>query len=194
MLKEDTETNCNYNGKNWAFQIKDMLQKLGLGFVWEQQFYIEIPFTLIKQRLIDNYLQKWYAEINNSSRLQSYCISKHNFEIESYLNTLAEKKYRVALTRFRISAHNLEIENGRYENLPGEQRLCKSCNMNKIENEYHFLLVCPHFRELRSKYLKPYFCRWPTLCKFAQLLSSTSKTTTFRLAKFICLANKIRIS
>ena len=69
MLKEDTETNSNYNGKNWAFQIKDMLQKLGLGFVLEQQFHIEIPFTLKKQRLVDNYLQKWYAEINNSSRL-----------------------------------------------------------------------------------------------------------------------------
>ena len=123
MLKEDTETNCNYNGKIWAFQIRDMLRRLGLGFVWEQQFHIEIPFTLIKQRQIDNYLQKWYAEINNSSRLQSYCIFKHSFETESYLNTLAEKEYRVALSRFRISAHNLEIETGRYDNLPREQRL-----------------------------------------------------------------------
>ena len=82
MLKEDTETHFNYNGKNWTFQIKDMLQTFGLGFVWEQQFHIEIPFTLIKQRLIDNCLQKWYAEINNSSRLQSYCISNTTLKLK----------------------------------------------------------------------------------------------------------------
>ena len=171
-----------------------MLQHLGLGFVWDQQFNIEIPYTDIKQRLIDDYLQKWYAEINNSSRLQSYSIFKHSFKIESYLNTLSNKKYRIALSRFRISAHNLEIEIGRYEDRDRKERLCKSCNMKVIENEYHFLLVCPHYRDLRIKCLQPYFCRWPSLNKFDQLLSSTSKTTILRLAKFIYLANKIRIS
>ena len=72
MLREDAENHHNYNGKNWASQIKDMLQQHGLGYVWQQQFEIEIPFLTIKQRIIENYLQKWYAEINNSSRLQSY--------------------------------------------------------------------------------------------------------------------------
>ena len=69
MLREDAENHRNYNGKNWASQIKDMLQQHGLGYVWQQQFEIEIPFLTIKQRIIDNYLQNWYADINNSSRL-----------------------------------------------------------------------------------------------------------------------------
>ena len=56
MLKEDTDHNRNYNNKNWAFQVKDMLHHLGLSFVWDQQVHIEIPYTYIKQRLIDGYL------------------------------------------------------------------------------------------------------------------------------------------
>ena len=44
MLKEDAETHCNYNDKNWAFQIKDMLQKLGLGFVLDLQVHIEYHY------------------------------------------------------------------------------------------------------------------------------------------------------
>ena len=100
MLREDADNHRNYSGKNWASQIKGMLQQHGLGYVWQQQFEIEIPFFTIKQRIINNYLQKWYAEINNSSCLQSYCIFKHNFEIESYLNIFVDKKYRIALSRF----------------------------------------------------------------------------------------------
>ena len=65
--------------------------------------------------------------------------------------------------------------------------------MNKIEDEYHFLLVCPH-RELRSKYFKPYFCHWPTINKFESLLSSLHKKTICNVAKFIYFANKKRIS
>ena len=44
MLREDVENHSNYNGKKWASQIKDMLQQQGIGYVWEQQFDIEIPF------------------------------------------------------------------------------------------------------------------------------------------------------
>ena len=28
MLKEDADINCSYNGKNWASQIKQILQEL----------------------------------------------------------------------------------------------------------------------------------------------------------------------
>ena len=47
---------------------------------------------------------------------------------------------RSILTRFRISAHKLEIEIGRYTTpkTPLENRLCKQCNSSEIEDEEHF--------------------------------------------------------
>ena len=50
------------------------------------------------------------------------------------------------------------------------------CNGTYIENEYHFLLVCPLYRDLRIKYFKAYYCRWPTLNEFDDLMCKTSKT------------------
>lgn len=150
------------------------------------------PVHSIRQRIIDVYQQSWYSEINNSSRLQSYSIYKHNFELEKYLNLNIEQKYKVALTRFRTSSHSLLIETGRYENIPREQRICQSCNMRKIEDEFHFLLVCPYYRELRQKYFKPYFCHWPTVNKFETLLSLKNVNALNGLAKFIYFANKKR--
>ena len=85
------------------------------------------------------YLQKWYSDIYSSSRLQTYSLFKHNFEQEKYLKLNMEEKYITAVTRLRTSFHNLAIETGRYENIPRDQRTCKSCNMNVIEDEYHLL-------------------------------------------------------
>ena len=142
---------------------------------------------------LDMYKQKWYADINNSSRLESYCIFKHDFVSEKYLDFIHEKKYRIALARFRTSSHSLNIESGRYENIPRELRLCKSCNMQRVESEFHFLLVCPHFRHLRIKYFKPYFCHWPTIKKFESIMSTTNKKMLCNIAKFIYFADKTRV-
>ena len=45
------------------------------------------------------------------------------------------------------------IEKGRHLGLSQAERLCKLCNTNNIENEYHFLLACPTYRNLRKLYL-----------------------------------------
>ena len=83
MLMQDANNNISYNGSNWAFQIKSLLNKLGLNYIWLHQTEIDIPFELIKQRIFDNYYQSWYSEINNSSRLSMYSRYKHEFQFES---------------------------------------------------------------------------------------------------------------
>ena len=193
MLKEDADANISYNGKNWSFQIKQILQTHGFEYIWDNQSEVEIPFCAIRQRIFDIFKQNWYSNINNSARLQSYCIFKHNFELENYLSLKLDKKYKIALSRFRTSSHDLNIEIGRYDNMPRHQRICRNCSMNKIESEFHFLLVCPKYRELRQKYFKQYYCSWPSLHKFESLMSSTSNKVLCNLGKFIYFANKTRI-
>ena len=192
ILREDADSGRTYNGSNWAFHIKKILDNLGLSYVWQQQGETEIPLTVIKKRMYDSYSQTWYANINNSSRLITYARYKHEFTVENYLDFISQKKYKVALTRFRLSSHELMIERGRYENIPRDDRICKCCNMSKIESEYHFLLVCPLFADLRKKFFKPYFCHWPNLNKFDTLMMSNSKHITLNIAKFIFHAQDLR--
>ena len=117
MLQEDADRNFNYSGKNWAAQIKGILQQHGLEYVWQLQSEIEIPSETIKLRIFDTYKQNWYSAINNSPRLQSYSIFKHQFELEKYF-VIHEKKYQISLSRFRTSSHDLKIESGRYNSIP----------------------------------------------------------------------------
>ena len=56
---------------------------------------------------------------------------------------------RKALSAFRISAHKLNIERGRYLNLKVEDRQCSICNV--IEDEIHALCQCKKFNVLRDQ-------------------------------------------
>ena len=80
MLKEDSDHNNIYNGKNWASNIKTILQQHGFKYVWQLQSDVEIPFERIKLRILDTYKQKWYSDVNNSNCLHSYCLFKHTFD------------------------------------------------------------------------------------------------------------------
>ena len=65
---------------------------------------------------------------------------KKQFKIESYLHHVTIVKNRVALTRLRVSSHNLEIEVGRYHIsrvTPLHQRVCRTCQV--FEDEIHFV-------------------------------------------------------
>ncbi|XP_060583529.1 uncharacterized protein LOC132739756 [Ruditapes philippinarum] len=192
VLKFDAENGLSYGGNNWACQIKQILNDIGMSNIWINQEHITINFQQVKNRILDIYKQEWYSNIRNSSRLSSYSIYKRSLETEDYLNKVNINKFRISLTKFRLSSHNLAIETGRYENVARENRLCTNCNLNVIENEFHFLLVCPKYYSLRRKYLKPYYCRWPSIHKFEKLMSTTNTQMLNNLSKFLYFSFKER--
>ena len=159
--------------------------------MWQNQFSMLINFETIKSRILDIYQQSWYSAINNSSRLETYSLLKHDFIFEPYLDYIKDKRFRIAITRFRTS-HDLFIEKGRHLNIERNQRTCNMCTGNMIENEFHFLLSCPAYSELRQKYMKRYYCTWPTIRKFTSLMTSNSKLQLLNTAKLLYFANKIR--
>ena len=79
--------------------------------------------------------------------------SPFHFVIELYLAFPINLKERRLLTKIRISAHNLEIERGRYSRpiISREDRFCKYCK-NAVEDEKHFVLKCPLYNNIRTKY------------------------------------------
>lgn len=178
--------------KSWASEIKKELNNMGLGNLWISQFERIPQFSVIKQRIRDQYIQTWNASLNSMSKLESYSRYKKTFEMEKYLQILSNDTLRKHLSAFRLVSHRLEIEIGRHNNIPREQRICKICNMQQTESEYHFLLVCPAYHDLRTKYLPRSFLSWPTLQKFDSLMKHNGNKMLSNIAKFIAAANKLR--
>ena len=79
---------------------------------------------------------------------RTYKLIKNKFGIEKYLE-LNERNLRKSLTAFRISAHTLNIERGRYLHLKVEDRICNVCLV--IEDEIHALCQCKKFSLSREQ-------------------------------------------
>ncbi len=104
--------------------------------------------------------------------MRSYKLYKHTFGREDYL-CIKNEKHRTALTKFRISAHTLAIERGRYTRppTPVENRICKQCTDKKVEDEHHFLLECTKYQTQRDIL----FQIVSTKCKLFETLSTENK-------------------
>jgi hypothetical protein len=94
--------------------------------------------------------KKWASFSTFKQPEHTYQKFKFNFRREIYLNEVENKSHRRYLAKFRISARNLEIEMGRYENKPRDERLCSGCL--KVENEAHFLFECNSYSTLRDNF------------------------------------------
>jgi hypothetical protein len=75
-------------------------------------------------------------------------------ERPAYTDICKFKEDMSTLCKFRISAHALEIEKGRYYNIPRENRVCLSCKAGKVEDELHFFLDCPSYEHLRQDFFE----------------------------------------
>ena len=96
----------------------------------------------------------------------------HHFE---WLNTLIY--FLINLTKLRISAHILIVENGRYDQnrLSRNERFCTLYNAREIEGEFHFAIKCACYTDQISTFMKNYYYRRPSICKFIELVNSTNK-------------------
>ena len=178
----------------WSKKVKALLDALGFSYLMDVDNVTKQQLSAVIQRIYDSYYQQWFAEVRNSSKLDSYEHFKGTIELEKYLRCINNVKHRSALARLRCVAHKLAIEEGRYRNIEREQRKCIYCNMNSIESEYHFLLVCPHYRDLRNKYIPSFYRTWPTKMKFYNLMKSQSTKLIRNVAAFVFLGVKKRES
>ena len=68
--------------------------------------------------------------------------------MESYLLSVHNKDLRIYLTRFRIGELNIMKNVGRRNAIPRVLRSCTFCK-DVLEDEFHFIVVCPVYNELR---------------------------------------------
>ena len=96
---------------------------------------------------------KWSNDIMSQNKLDVYSVVKQNFCAENYVKLNFKKPIRSVITQLRAGCLPIEIELGRYQNIPRDQRLCKQCTQNHIENELHFIFYCPKFDQIRHDLL-----------------------------------------
>ena len=87
------------------------------------------------------------------------------------------------MTHFgQISSHKLNIEIGRHNKIDRQDRKCIRCNSNDIEYEFHFVLVCPDYINLRNAYIPKYYSNRPSVLKFIELVQTNNISLLIKLS------------
>ena len=79
------------------------------------------------------------------------------------------------------------MERGRHFNLPRNERTCKFCNF-VIEDEYHFLMSCPLYQDLRNTFLPDEYVHVVNFHKFIQLMNTQDVLKLRNIVMFIYFA------
>ena len=177
---------------NWLMNVKRELNLLGLNYVWNLTQVNNNVYNIIKQRICDVFKQHCYSRTLTTSKGNLYRHLLNEFKLQTYLIKPIDKQHLKEIVKIRISAHKLNIESGRYKNIDRTERICNVCNSNDIEDEYHFILQCPLYNDLRKKLIKIYYYRNPSVFKLIQLLTTENNKELNNLGKYLIRANKIR--
>ena len=90
-------------------------------------------------------------------KLRSYKRFKHSFCCEQYVVTNLKKYEPSILCQFRCGILSIRIETGRYIGENAEQRLCRFCNTQSVEDEIHLLLHCGLYNHIRENMVQDIF-------------------------------------
>ena len=172
---------------NWVSEIHKLLTELGFTEIWNKQ-YLDVSFIpLIKQRIFDQEKQIVLGKISDSSKCFLYRHLLYSYDMQLYLKRPIPKKLQNCISRFRLSSHSLSIETGRYHNIVQTNRLCPICHTD-IEDEFHFILKCPMYDDLRKLFIKPFYYERPSVFKLIQLFTTVNLKEICNLGRFLLRA------
>ena len=69
---------------------------------------------------------------------------------------------------------------------------CIRCNLNDIEDEFHFVLACPDYINLRNAYIPKYYSNRPSVLKFIELVQTNNTSLLIKLSIYCVKAFAFR--
>ena len=117
----------------------------------QNNFLAPVNKLEVKNHVLQNYDVIWKRDINLSTKASSFLTYKVINELEKYTWLIKNHKHRVALSRLRLSSHQLMIEKGWHHKpiIPRIDRICPICNQG-VEDECHFVTTCPIYQADRN--------------------------------------------
>ena len=159
--------------------MKNLGSSLGLHDEWYFQTVGDSTLILsrVKQRIKDQFLQNWNSRFICQRQVQLYFIEtlqtllfNHN---EHFKHWISQKKY-VTIT-FIVTPRRLCIATGRWNqptSTPINNRIYIFCQ--SLEDEYHFIIECNSYLELRKQLIPIYHWKHPNMLKFTELINCTN--------------------
>jgi hypothetical protein len=149
--REEFEKGKRKDKKNWCYGTWKALKDLHLEHIWESEKIQEASnyIKLVRQLIKNKEESEWREQIEKKRKLRTYRKLKSRLVLEDYVVELDREKRR-HLTMLRGGTNKLRIETGRWRKEREEERVCKVCLCQEVEDEKHFILLCPMYVRERA--------------------------------------------
>jgi hypothetical protein len=190
--------------KCWAGFVKKWLLKNQLGEVAGSLLPIQsslemappsFPHIMLNVKRVKHnmrlaFIEKLFnnREIGTSVRTRYLRFKGMSYESKNYLCDISCVQLRKDLARFQCGNSQLEVVLRAWKGVPYVERLCRGCDLGKVEDEENLLLVCPSTQKV-----KEHFCSTLPLTHTSTFVELMQTTNTVTLAKFVtcCLYQRI---
>ena len=149
--------------KTWEYQVKQCLKIANISDIKisNDKLNVKSIMSRYREEVINIDKKKWLASVwddskneEHGNKLRLYRCFKKDIYVEFYVTTSMPFHHRQSLAMLRTGCLPIAIETGRHHAIPLDERVCKLCNMQCIEDEVHFLLGCSLYDDLRYNVVK----------------------------------------
>ena len=132
-------------GSCWAANVIKFLEKMGVAST-DHNVAPTMAAEFVQVAMQQQYLEAYRTATGTKIEFYREVIrggdTKASYILQQHLGQVLAPGRRVALTRFRCSAHRLGVEVGRWARRPHSTRTCRLCASGAVEDEEHVLLHC----------------------------------------------------
>ena len=183
-----------FNDSKWSNDIKIILCNLNMGDAYLLGFSnINKFLSTMKSRMYEygfKFLDELICDSNKCEMYEKFALYEDVNILPNYMSLKLDNACTRRLARFRCRNHKLLIERGSWlrPKLLRNDRICQMCLI--VEDEYHFVLICPLYSTLREHYIKPKYWENPSISKFVELMNG-NKSDQYQLCHFIRKAEEL---
>jgi len=113
-----------------------------------------LSVKMVKDNMKLAFIEKFFInrEIETNVQTRYLRFKGMSYKSESYLCDINFVQLRKALARFRCGNTQLEVVLGAWKGVPYAKRLCRGCDLGKVEDEEHLLLTYPNTQKVKEHF------------------------------------------
>ena len=114
---------------------------------YETKNLCDLNFLEIKLSAMNE--TQWKVNLHKKPKLIFYQKLKNSYSSEKYITQNLSLSLRSSIAQLRFGVLPLHVETGRFSTKSRDQRVCKICHSDDVEDELHFLFFCEKYQDLR---------------------------------------------
>ena len=111
-----------------------------------------LDLRLLPDILKEKDSEMWKKEVKKKPKLRTYLKIKENYTTENYVTLNLSREQRSFLAQLRSGTLPIRLETGRFVREKSEDRICQQCELQKVEDEIHFLFECELYNDVRKDF------------------------------------------